>query len=337
MVPSPRQDKHLIGEKVSLRAIPIFPLLEGERVRGPTRYWTEDLSSAAPQNAPASVVFHYDRYEETTGAESGDSGGPSILGASPDGDDDMMSALTKFLREAITQVPSVRYAFGAAGIAAAGALITLFLGYGRPAIVVWAGTLVAMILLLLFASAATAGARTLRGPAMLLVHAVTVFFCLFLALTVTAFVFSWPPNWASFLGIDLSSDVRGFSVLGDTVNFGCERGAVSNASYHAPPGFRILNAHAETHDFVGAKNASAAVVSQSEHSVSAKADFFGRDLEWTHNCPGGGHGRVRLWGEYVRENPPWFVAAAGAAVFSLAALAAAFALVPNRRRGSATS
>jgi hypothetical protein len=50
------------------------------------------------------------------------------------------------------------------------------------------------------------------------------------------------------LGIDLSSDIRGFSVLGDTVNFGCERGAISNASYSAPPGFRLLNAHAETAD-----------------------------------------------------------------------------------------
>jgi len=44
--------------------------------------------------------------------------------------------LTKFLREAIKQVPSVRCAFGAAGIAAVGALITLFLGHGRPAIIV---------------------------------------------------------------------------------------------------------------------------------------------------------------------------------------------------------
>jgi hypothetical protein len=195
----------------------------------------------------------------------------------------MISTLTKFLREPIAQVPPVRYAFGAAGIAAAGALITLFLGYGRPAVIVWVGTFIAMVLLLVFASVATSGNRALRVPGMLLVYTVILFFCLFLVFTVTAFAVSWPPNWATFLGIDLSSEIRGFSVLGDTVNFGCERGVVSNATHSAPPGFRILNAHAETYDVVGAKSASASVVSKDEHTATAKADFFGRDLEWTRN------------------------------------------------------
>lgn len=107
--------------------------------------------------------------------------------------EDVISTLTKFLREAVQQVPPVRYAFGAAGIAAAGALITLFLGYGRPAIIVWAGTFIAMVLLLVFASVATSRNRALRQPGMMLVYAVTLFFCLFLAFTVTAFAFTWPP------------------------------------------------------------------------------------------------------------------------------------------------
>jgi hypothetical protein len=242
----------------------------------------------------------------------------------------MISSLTKFLREAVQQVPPVRYAFGAAGIAAAGALITLFLGYGRPAIIVWAGTFIAMVLLLVFASVATSRNRALRQPGMMLVYAVTVFFCFFLVFTVTAFAFSWPPNWAIFLGIDLSADIRPFSVVGDVVNFGCERGAVSNATFTTPPGFRLVNAHAETAEVVGAKSASANIVSKDEHTVSAKADFFGRDLEWTRNCPGGGHGRVRLWGDYVRENPPSIVYISGAAIFSLGALLAALALIPKR-------
>ena len=58
-----------------------------------------------------------------------------------------------------------------------------------------------------------------------------------------------------------------------------------------------IGCNAETAEVVGAKSASANIVSRDEHTVSAKADFFGRDLEWTRNCPGGGHGRVRLWGE----------------------------------------
>jgi len=303
-------------------------------VQGPTRYWSQSLSSTTPQKGSASIIFHYDNYSEATAnTPNGETHGTSPDPVSSNGGSgDMISNLTRFLREAIEQVPSVRYAFGAAGIAAAGALITLFLGYGRSAVIVWAGTFVAMVLLLLFASVAGSSSRALRGPAMLLVHAITLFFCLFLAFTVTAFALSWPPNWAAFLGIDLTSDVRGFSVLGDTVNFGCERGATSNASYSVPPGFRLLNAHAEPAEVVGAKSASANVVSQNERTATAKADFFGRDLEWTRNCPGGGHGRVRLWGDYVRQTLPAVVSIPATAVFSLAALAAACALVARKRR-----
>jgi hypothetical protein len=240
--------------------------------------------------------------------------------------------LTKFLKEAIKQVPSVRYAFGAAGIAAAGALITLFLGYGRSAIIVWAGTFIAMVLLLVFASVATSGNRELRKPGLILVYVVTFFFCLFLLFTVTAFAFSWPVNWAKFLGIDLSADVQPFSVLGDTVNFGCERGANSNVSFSPPPGFRILNAHADTVEVVGAKSVSATVTSKQDHAATARADFFGRDLDWIHNCPGGGHGRVRLSGDYVHEDLPPIVYISAATVFGLGAALAAFALYPQRPR-----
>jgi len=243
----------------------------------------------------------------------------------------VIPVLTKFLREAIAHVPPVRFAFGAAGIAAAGALITLFLGYGRPAIIVWSGTFIAMVLLLVFASVATSGNRAMRAPGLMLVYVVTLFFSLFLVFTVTAFAISWPRNWATFLGIDLSSDVRPFSVLGDTVNFGCERGATSQVTYSAPSGFRILNAHAETYDTVGAKSASAVVVSNNGHTVAARADFFGRDLEWTRNCPGGGHGRVRLWGDYMHEDPSAVVYLSGAVVFSLGAFLAAFGLVQRNR------
>ena len=38
-LPAPQEDKHLIGQSISLRVVPIFPLLDPERVRGPTRYW----------------------------------------------------------------------------------------------------------------------------------------------------------------------------------------------------------------------------------------------------------------------------------------------------------
>jgi len=68
VVPAPQEDKHLIGQSISLRFVPIFPLLDNERVRGPTRYWTQDLSSKAAQKGSASIVFHYDSYTETPGS-----------------------------------------------------------------------------------------------------------------------------------------------------------------------------------------------------------------------------------------------------------------------------
>jgi hypothetical protein len=187
-----------------------------------------------------------------------------------------------------------------------------------------------MVLLLLFASAASLGHRALRKPAILLVNVTTLFFCLFLAFTVTAFAFSWPSNWAAFLGLDSSSDIQNFAVLGDTVNFGCERGATSNVVYIVPTGFRLVNAYADTAEVVGAKSASANIVSRDARTATAKADFLGRDLDWVHNCPGGGHGRVKLRGEYVQESPPLAVTLSGIATFSLASLAAAFALFSSK-------
>jgi hypothetical protein len=65
-LPAPQEDKHLIGQSISLRVVPIFPLLDPERVRGPTKYWRQSLSSTAPQKGSANVAFHYDTYTETT-------------------------------------------------------------------------------------------------------------------------------------------------------------------------------------------------------------------------------------------------------------------------------
>jgi ribosomal protein L30 len=64
VVPAPQQDRHLIGQTIALRSVPIFPFLDKERVRGPTRYWEQDLSSTAPQSGNATVVFHFDSVSE---------------------------------------------------------------------------------------------------------------------------------------------------------------------------------------------------------------------------------------------------------------------------------
>jgi hypothetical protein len=99
-------------------------------------------------------------------------------------------------------VPAVDYALGAAGIAAAGAIVVAFLGNGRGAVIVLGGMLVAMVLLFVFARLlATRNAATIQA-ALALMWMVVAFFGLFLAFTATAIAIQWPPAWAQILGID---------------------------------------------------------------------------------------------------------------------------------------
>ena len=66
IVPSPQEDRHLIGQTLSLRPVPIFAFQDKDRVRGPTRFWGENFSSPSATKAPSSVVFHFDRIEENS-------------------------------------------------------------------------------------------------------------------------------------------------------------------------------------------------------------------------------------------------------------------------------
>ena len=111
------------------------------------------------------------------------------------------------LNAARQAVPAVDYALGAAGVAAAGALIVGFLGYGRTGVIVFAGTLIAMVLLLVFARLAAARTRAITLAGEVLLWAVISFFCAFLGFTVTAFSFQWPSPWARFIGVIELSDV----------------------------------------------------------------------------------------------------------------------------------
>ena len=110
------------------------------------------------------------------------------------------------LNAARQAVPAVDYALGAAGVAAAGALIVGFLGYGRTGVIVFAGTLIAMVLLLVFARLAAARTRAITLAGEVLLWAVISFFCAFLGFTVTAFSFQWPSPWARFIGVIELSD-----------------------------------------------------------------------------------------------------------------------------------
>jgi hypothetical protein len=104
------------------------------------------------------------------------------------------------LRSAIREVPAVKYALGVAGIAAAGALITRFVGYDKTSIIILGVTFVAMILLFVFSGMVASNSKATTIPGIILLYAAILFFSIFLAFTITAFAFAWPQPWASFIG-----------------------------------------------------------------------------------------------------------------------------------------
>lgn len=81
---------------------------------------------------------------------------------------------------------------------------------------------------------------------------------------------------------------------GPNVNFGCQQTNTSSVSYTAPTGFHIVNANAAVVAADGTKSTSANVTNRTATSAAAAATFQGQNLQWTGNCPGGGHGAVRL-------------------------------------------
>jgi hypothetical protein len=112
------------------------------------------------------------------------------------------------LNAARRAVPAVNYALGAAGIAAAGAIIVGLLGHGRASIIIVGAMFCAMIMLFAFARLVAAKSPAAVNAGIVMLWSVTLFFCGFLALTVTAFTFKWPDAWREFLGISPSFQQR---------------------------------------------------------------------------------------------------------------------------------
>jgi hypothetical protein len=173
----------------------------------------------------------------------------------------------------------------------------MILGQGRAAIIIWALAFLATVLVTVFAK--TTGGRTADRPfaGLVLMNAVVVFFCVFLLLTITAFMGAWPPVLGGLL-----RDKR--PTAGDrifAVNFGCEAGNTASVEFRAPEGYRILNATVEPVDPQAAKTVTPRLLSNDGKTAKGQVEYFGRDRTWLRNCEGGGHGSVRIKGEIVRE------------------------------------
>ena len=89
------------------------------------------------------------------------------------------------LAEARRAVPALDYAFGAAGVAAAGAIATGFLGNTRGSIIIGGVILVVMVLLFAFARLVSSQSANSIRAGQTLMWMVIIFFGFFLAFTVT--------------------------------------------------------------------------------------------------------------------------------------------------------
>jgi hypothetical protein len=105
------------------------------------------------------------------------------------------------LNAARKAVPVVDFALAVAGVAAAGAIVGLFVGFNQTGVIVLSGTFIAMILLYAFSILAASNSKAIAPAGVIVVYAVIFFFCTFLFLTITAFVANWPLAMARFLGI----------------------------------------------------------------------------------------------------------------------------------------
>lgn len=113
----------------------------------------------------------------------------------------------KILSEATRKIPALKYAWAVAGIVAASS-IAFNLSQDQPlrAILGFVFVLVGMVLVAALTRAVPDGA-TMRGPAFLVVWAVTILFVLTLLVAFTAFLFGWPRTLALRLGA-IPADAR---------------------------------------------------------------------------------------------------------------------------------
>lgn len=123
----------------------------------------------------------------------------------------------KVLMAAREAVPAVDYALGTAGIAAAGSIVTAFLGKGKVSIIIFGAMLVAMVLLFVFARLVASTSPMITYAGYFLTWAVVLFFVTFLVFTATAMAIGQPTIWAGVLGVGKPSPIKGFV---DQIDYG---------------------------------------------------------------------------------------------------------------------
>jgi hypothetical protein len=113
------------------------------------------------------------------------------------------------LDKARKAVPAVNYALGVAGIAAAAAIVSWLVGKNISSIILLSSSFVGMILLFIFSKLVVSTAPSIQFAGVFLVWITLVFFAIFLLFTTTAYVLTWPCNWAEFLGVTAKCSISG--------------------------------------------------------------------------------------------------------------------------------
>jgi tetratricopeptide (TPR) repeat protein len=109
----------------------------------------------------------------------------------------------EILNAAQKAVPAVKFALGAAGVAAAAAIIGFFVGFNQYSFIVIGATFIFMILLFIFNKLISSKSPYIMPAGIALLYVTISFFCVFLVFTITAFAIEWPLPWARFLGVTI--------------------------------------------------------------------------------------------------------------------------------------
>jgi hypothetical protein len=125
----------------------------------------------------------------------------------------------QILNAARRAVPAVDYALGAAGIAAAGAIVTAFLGKGKASIIILGGMMIAMVMLFIFSRLVTSKSKSITYAGLFLTWAILLFFTTFLIFTATAVAMGKPLIWAGVLGL-ARNNVSPIDQLAGQIDYG---------------------------------------------------------------------------------------------------------------------
>ena len=101
---------------------------------------------------------------------------------------------------------------------------------------------------------------------------------------------------------DLREETVPFEVFGPYTAVGCGESSASATTYAVPEGAYEIQSRCDWVETDGLK-AQPCTTEVQGTTVRASGSIVGRDREWTGNCPGGGHGKLRLSGSYKHKVP----------------------------------